>query len=129
MAILPIDTVRMDKFLWAMRLYKTRSDAAQACEKNHVLINQREAKSSTLIRVGDIIAVKRPPVYFSYKVLALILNRQAAKNVNEFIEDLTPEMDKEKLKFQKMVAPLQRPKGSGRPTKKDRRELDDFTLC
>jgi ribosome-associated heat shock protein Hsp15 len=129
MAPLPLDSVRIDKFLWAMRLYKTRSDAAQACEKNHVLINQREAKASNLIRVGDILAIKRPPVYFSYRIVALIMNRQSAKNVNQYIEDITPESEKEKLKFQKMVAPLQRPKGSGRPTKKDRRELDDFTFC
>lgn len=128
MAAALIENIRIDKFLWAMRLYKTRSDAAQACEKNHILLNEREAKPSSLVRVGDMLAVKRPPVYFSYKVLALIANRQPAKNVNLFIEDLTPETEKEKLKFQKMIAPLQRPKGSGRPTKKDRREMDDFLL-
>ena len=126
MAGLPIETIRVDKFLWAMRLYKTRSDAAQACAKNHVLINQREAKSSSLIRIGDILAVKRPPVFFSYQVKDLVSNRQAAKNVNLFLSDLTPETEKDKLKFQQMTASPQRAKGSGRPTKKERREMDGF---
>ena len=126
MANIRPEIARMDKFLWAMRLFKTRSEAAQACEKNHILINDREAKPSSTVRIGDLIAVKRPPVYFTYKVLDLTLNRQPAKNVNQFMADLTPENEKDQLKFQKMVAPLQRPRGSGRPTKKDRRDIDDL---
>lgn len=124
--MLPIGTIRIDKFLWAMRLYKTRSDAAQACEKNHIKINDRQAKPSGVVKIGDIIAVKRSPVYFLYLVKDLISNRQPAKNVNLFISDITPESEIEKLKFQKLSAAPYRAIGSGRPTKKERREIDDF---
>lgn len=124
----PAQSLRIDKFLWSVRLYKTRSEAALACEKNHILINGREVKASTQIRIGDLLAVKHPPVFFTYRILALVANRQPAKNVNIFIEDLTPEQEIERLKFQKMTAPLIRPKGSGRPTKKDRRDMDNLFL-
>lgn len=119
--------VRIDKWLWAVRLFKTRSQASDACKKSRILINNQLVKSSRTIKVGDIFQVKRPPVTFSYEVLALAEKRMGAKLVSEYLKDITTPDQIEILELQKINHHLNRQKGSGRPTKKERREIEDFT--
>lgn len=117
-------TVRADKFLWAARLYKTRSMASEACRRGKILINGNEAKPSRVISENDIIVVKKLPVTYTYKVLKPAGNRVSAAIVPSLIEDLTPEEEKSKLLFRKSLIGGFREKGTGRPTKKERRSLD-----
>jgi ribosome-associated heat shock protein Hsp15 len=118
--------VRIDKFLWAVRLYKTRAMASDACNMNRILINGIPVKPSRSIIVNDILTVKKPPVTFLYKIILPIGNRQPAKLVPGFIEDLTPETEKAKLEVRKTSPAGYREKGIGRPTKKERRILDKW---
>ena len=118
--------VRIDKWLWAVRLFKTRSIAAEACKKNRVLINGVAVKPSRNIKVGEVIQVKRNPVLYSFKVLALSENRMNAKLVSEFMKDVTTSDQLELIELGKIASQLGRDKGTGRPTKKERRDLDDF---
>ncbi|MGQ1888923.1 RNA-binding S4 domain-containing protein [Thermophagus sp. OGC60D27] len=120
------ETVRIDKFLWAVRLFKTRSLAAEACKKGRVLIDNLPVKSSRLIRCGDKISIKVPPAIKTYKVLNLSEKRMGAKLVDGFIEDVTPKEELELLEMAHLTQKMNRPKGTGRPTKKDRRELDNL---
>jgi ribosome-associated heat shock protein Hsp15 len=117
-------TVRTDKFLWAARLYKTRSMASEACRKGKILINGIEAKPSRIISEDDILVVKKLPVTYTYKVLKPAGNRVSAAIVPSLIEDLTPEEEKSKLLLRKSLIGGYREKGAGRPTKKERRSLD-----
>jgi len=121
------DKVRLDKFLWAVRLFKKRPDAADACTKGSILVNNQSAKPSKSISVGDKIYVKTNPIYRIYKVTAILNNRVGAQLVENYITEVTPEDDLFKLKmyheFQKTTPKRDKP---GRPTKKDRRDLDDF---
>ena len=120
------ETVRIDKFLWAVRLFKTRSMAAEACKKGRILIDNMPVKSSRLIRRGDKISIKVPPAIKSYKVLDLSEKRMGAKLVQGFIEDITPKEELDLLEMAHLTQKMNRPKGTGRPTKKDRRELDNL---
>ena len=117
--------VRIDKWLWSVRIYKTRSVAADACRSNKVAINGTNVKPSREIKVGDIIKVKKLPVIHTYKVLEEIGRRQPAKDVPIYSLDLTPQEELDKLK-QKIGIYLSRDAGAGRPTKRDRREIDDL---
>jgi len=117
-------TVRTDKFLWAARLYKTRSMASEACRKGKILINGIEAKPSRIISEDDILVVKKLPVTYTYKILKPAGNRVSAAIVPSLIEDLTPEEEKSKLLLRKSLIGGYREKGAGRPTKKERRSLD-----
>jgi len=117
---------RIDKWLWAMRLFKTRTIAAEACKKGRVMVQQVAAKPSRNIKVGDIIQVKRPPVTYSFKVLALTENRLGAKLVPEYMENITTADQLELLELSKVSGYMGRDRGTGRPTKKDRRTLDAF---
>ena len=121
------DTIRIDKFLWAVRLFKTRSIAAEACKNNRVVMDGVNIKSSRLLKAGDEFHVKRPPVLYHYKVKGILKNRVGAKLVPEYLENLTTESELLKLELDKLSGHARRDKGTGRPTKKDRRELDDFT--
>ncbi len=119
--------VRIDKFLWAVRLFKKRPDALSACSKGAILVNGQSAKPSKTIVVGDRISVKNPAIYRVYKVIDLLEKRVGAKLVEKYIKEITSEQDLLKLKLHQEIqknAP-QRDK-PGRPTKKDRRDLDDF---
>ncbi len=116
--------VRIDKFLWAVRLYKTRTLAADECKRNRVKINGAVVKSSRLVRIGDVVEVTKPPVTYSYKVLDLSEKRMGAKLVPDFIKDVTSAEQIEVLEMHKLSYSLGRKKGTGRPTKKDRREID-----
>lgn len=121
------EQVRIDKWLWAVRLFKTRTMAAEACKKGKILIDNQNAKPSRHIKRGDIIQIKRNPVVFSFKVLELAENRMNAKLVPEFMLNVTPADQLELYEMGKLNAKLGRERGSGRPTKKERRELDNFT--
>ncbi len=120
------DAVRVDKWLWAVRVFKTRSQAAEACKKSRVLIDGDVVKPGKSINVGTIIDVKKPPLIHTYKVLALAEKRMGAKLVKDYMEDLTPEEELAKLDMMRFNIDGYRQRGEGRPTKKERRELDDF---
>ncbi len=123
----PKNEVRIDKWLWAVRLFKTRSIAIEACKKGRISIKGVTIKPSRSIKVGDVIEVRRPPVTYSFEVLNLSENRMGAKLVPEFMKDVTPPSQLEILEMSKMSGFVDRARGTGRPTKKDRRELDQFT--
>jgi len=119
--------VRIDKWLWAVRLFKTRTLATEACKKGKVVIQNVQVKPSRNVKVGDIICIKRNPILFSFKVLALSENRMNAKLVEGFMENVTTSDQLELIELSKLAGQTGRDRGTGRPTKKERRELDDFT--
>jgi ribosome-associated heat shock protein Hsp15 len=120
------ESVRIDKWMWAVRLFKTRSQATEACRKGRVEIGNLPVKPSREIRVGEIIKIRRQPINRSYKVLALSEKRMSAKLTENFLEDVTPPEELEIPEIQKQMNWIIRERGSGRPTKRDRRKLDDF---
>lgn len=118
--------VRLDKWLWAVRVFKTRSDAADACRTNRVLVNDAYAKPSREVKVGDVISVKKMPVVYQYRVVELVSSRQPAKNVPMYAADITPQSELDKLNVPRETIFIVRDRGTGRPTKKERRELDSL---
>ena len=116
--------VRLDKYLWAVRVYKSRSDAADAIRNNRVMVNNAYAKPSREVQVGDIISVKKMPVTYSYKVLDLVSSRQGAKLVPQYCLNITPQEELDKLSTPRETIFVFRERGTGRPTKKERREID-----
>lgn len=118
--------IRIDKWLFAVRLYKTRSLASEECRKGKVTINGMNVKPSREIKEGETIQLRRPPITRSYKVIALTENRMSAKLVPEFMVETTPSSELEILEIQKNMSIYNRERGTGRPTKKERRDLDDF---
>lgn len=120
------EPVRIDKFLWAVRLFKTRSLAAEACEKNRVTTNGQPLKASRMVKPGDTFDLRQPPITRSFKVKQTSGNRMGAKLVPDFIEDITSPEQLKQLEMAKLALSLNRPKGLGRPTKKERRDLDDL---
>lgn len=121
-----MDDVRLDKYLWAVRIFKTRSDAAEAIRTNRVTVGGAPCKPSREVRIGDEIAVKRMPVVYRYKVLDLVSSRQPAKNVPAYCLDITPQEERDKLAAPRETIFVFRERGTGRPTKKERRELDSL---
>lgn len=121
-----MDSVRIDKYLWAIRVYKTRSEATEACNGNKVKIASVNAKPSKAVKVGEVIEVRKGSALFTYKVLALSENRMGAALVPEYAENLTPESEMAKMHAPRETILYQRDRGAGRPTKKDRRILDDL---
>ena len=119
--------VRIDKWLWAVRIFKSRTIAVEACKKNRVMINNVNVKASRMIKVGDIIQVRKPPVTYSFKVIQLTEKRMGAKLVPEFMENVTTPDQYEILELNRLNGFINRAKGTGRPTKKDRRVIEDFT--
>ena len=107
-------------------IYKTRSIAAEACKKGHVSIGERTAKPAHNIRVGDVVNVKKAPITYSFKVLKCAENRVGAKLVPELMENVTPQEQYEILEMSRMSGFVDRARGTGRPTKKERRDLDQF---
>ncbi|MBN1926894.1 MAG: RNA-binding S4 domain-containing protein [Prolixibacteraceae bacterium] len=118
--------VRIDKWLWAVRIYKTRSIATDACRKGHVVVSDVEVKPSREVRIGDIIEVKKNPVVYHFRVVGLTENRVGAKLVPGYLEDVTPAENLKILEMKKYMQWSDRDKGTGRPTKKERRDIDDF---
>ena len=117
---------RLDKWLWAARVFKTRSIAADACKNGRVTIGGVKQKASKMIKEGDIIEVRKPPITYSFKVLKAIQNRVGAKLVPEVLENVTAKEQLELLEMNRIGGFIGRARGTGRPTKKERRELDDF---
>lgn len=121
-----MDDIRLDKYLWAVRIFKTRSDAADAVRNNRVMVNNAYAKPSREVKIGDIIAVRRQAVTYQYKVLDLVSSRQGAKNVPQYCLDITPQEELDKLNAPRETIFVFRDRGTGRPTKKERREIDSL---
>ena len=118
--------VRVDKYLWAMRIYKTRSIAADACKNGRITMNGVQLKPSRTFHIGDAFSVRKGPVTFTYRVLNLTENRLGAKLVPEYMQDITPPDQLELLELARMAAQSGRDRGTGRPTKKDRRDIESF---
>ena len=118
------ENVRIDKYLWAIRVFKTRSEATQACNGNKVQVDGVNAKPSKTVKPGCIITVRKGPVQYTFKVLLPASNRMGAQLVPQFAENLTPESEIEKLHAPTETFFGRRERGSGRPTKKERRTLD-----
>jgi ribosome-associated heat shock protein Hsp15 len=119
------EDLRIDKWLWAVRIFKTRSQATEACKKGRIMIDGQQVKPSRAIKTGEIVTVKKTPVFYKYKVLGLLGKRQSAKIASEYLEDVTPEEELQKLEIiRKQHSFEYREKGLGRPTKKERRVLD-----
>ncbi|HVN58569.1 MAG TPA: S4 domain-containing protein [Bacteroidales bacterium] len=121
------EKIRIDKFLWAVRIYKTRSLASDECRKGRVLINNLPAKPSHAVGTGETIMVKKVPVIYTYKVILPVENRVSARLVENYILDCTPEEEKAKLLLSRATGFGVRPRGLGRPTKKERRSIDRLT--
>lgn len=119
-----MEGLRIDKYLWAVRIFKTRSDAAEAVRTNRVLVNDAVCKPSREVKIGDEISVKRMPAIFRYKVLELVSNRQPASNVAHYCLNITPQEELDKLSAPRETIFVYRDRGAGRPTKKERREID-----
>ena len=117
--------VRIDKYLWAVRIYKTRTLATEACKKGRVSVDDMPAKPSRTVTAGDVIEVKKVPVLYSYRILDPIEKRVGAKIVDQFVENITPEEELHKLEMQDDFF-VKRDRGAGRPTKRERRLLDDI---
>ena len=120
------DAVRIDKWLWAVRIFKTRTLAAEICAKGHVLIGDLPVKPSRMVRAGEVIRVRKAPIFRSYKVLGIIEKRVGAKEVAQYMEETTPQSELDLLESQKDMQWISRDRGAGRPTKKERRDLEDF---
>ena len=118
--------VRIDKWVWAVRVFKTRSLATDACKMNRVSINGQLTKPSRLVKEGDVISVRKPPIEYSFKVLRVLNNRVGAKLVPEYMENVTPKEQYDILELQRLSRFVDRAKGLGRPTKKDRRDMESF---
>lgn len=115
---------RLDKYLWAVRVFKTRSQATEACRKGAVQVNDAEAKASRVLKIGDVVSVRKNPLTYRYKVLDIPVSRLGAKLLPQYFEDLTSEEELAKLKVNEIFGHVYRKKGSGRPTKKERRDID-----
>jgi len=121
-----MEGVRIDKYLWAIRVFKTRTDATDACKGCKVKIGTVNAKPSRDVQVGEVIDVRKGAVTFTYKVLQLVDHRLGAKLVPDYAQNLTPESEMEKLRAPVESFFLTRDRGAGRPTKKDRREIEQI---
>lgn len=121
-----MDEVRIDKYLWSIRVFKTRSEATDACKGGKIRVNGADTKPSKMVRRGDVIVARKGPVTYTYKVLELIDKRQGAKLVPQYAENLTPAEEIAKLRAPVETFFLKRDRGAGRPTKKDRRQMDSL---
>jgi ribosome-associated heat shock protein Hsp15 len=121
-----MEDLRIDKFIWAVRLFKTRSLSASEIKAGNVLINEENIKASQSVKVGDVIKVKRNPIWRSYEVKELLKSRVGAKLVGQYIAEVTPAAEIEKLEMMKMMPGFDRRKGEGRPTKRERRDIDKY---
>ena len=118
--------MRIDKYLWCIRLYKTRSIATEACKKGHIKINDASVKASKLIFNGEQITIRKDQINYKIEVLDIPPNRVGAKLVDLYRKDITPAEEFEKFELLKYSKDYYRKKGTGRPTKKDRRDIDGF---
>lgn len=121
-----MDSTRIDKFLWAVRVYKTRTDATDACKGNKVTVNGTDVKPSREVKQGDMIEVRKGAVRFEYQVIAPLEKRVGAKEVEKYVKNLTPESELAKLHAPVETFFIKRDRGTGRPTKKERRDMDSL---
>ena len=123
-----MNVVRLDRWLWSVRVYKTRTLATDACKRKWVTVNGIKSKPSKEIRTGDLITMKKGPIERKVRVLGVLEKRISASKVKDFLEDLTPMevYEKSKLKHFKMNLGKSLPMGKGRPSKKQRRDLEEF---
>lgn len=121
-----MEEVRIDKYLWSIRVYKTRTDATDACKGGKVRVNGADIKPSKAVKVGDTIVARKGPVTYTYKVVQLVDKRQGAKRVPEYAENLTSAEELAKLRAPVETFFLKRDRGAGRPTKKDRRQMESL---
>lgn len=117
---------RIDKWLWATRIFKTRTIAAEACKKGRVSVGGSQVKPARMVKVGDVISVKKSPITYSFKVLQAIEKRVGAKLIPEVMENVTTAEQYQLLEMTQIAGFVDRARGTGRPTKKERRDLDDF---
>ena len=120
------DTARIDKWLWAARIFKTRSIAADACKNSRVTINGVNVKPSHMVKAGETVSVKKPPVIYSFRILQCIEQRVGAKLIPNTYENVTDPKQYEILEMSRISGFVDRARGTGRPTKKERRSLDAF---
>lgn len=123
---MPKNEERIDKWLWCMRVFKTRTIATDACKKGRVMINGAAVKPSRPVKIGEIIDVRKPPITYTFKVLAIPNGRLGAKLVPEHLENLTPQSQYDLLDMTRISGFVDRSKGTGRPTKREGRELSKF---
>ena len=123
---MPKTEERVDKWLWSMRVFKTRTIATDACKKGRVTMNGSAVKPSRTIKPGEIIDVKKPPITYTFKVIGIPTGRLGAKLVPEYLENLTPQSQYDLLEMSRISGFVNRSKGLGRPTKRDGRELAKF---
>jgi ribosome-associated heat shock protein Hsp15 len=116
--------LRIDKWLWAVRIFKTRTIAAEECAKGRIIVNGNPVKPSHIVKIGETILVRKPPVIHTFKVIGLLKNRGSAQVAKNFVEDLTSDDELAKREIARMNINFQRDQGTGRPTKKDRRKID-----
>ena len=121
------EPARIDKWLWAARIFKTRSIAADACKNGRVVVNNANVKPSRPLKVGEVVHVRKPPITYSFRVLKCIEQRVGAKLVPEIYENVTDPKQYELLEMSRISGFIDRQRGTGRPTKKDRRAMDAFT--
>ena len=121
-----MNEARIDKWMWAVRIFKTRTIAAEACKKGRISINGALAKAARTVKPGDVIQVRKPPVTYSFKVLQPIEKRVGAKLVAEMMENVTTPEQYELLEMSRISGFVDRARGTGRPTKKDRRSMEEF---
>ncbi len=117
---------RLDKWLWSARIFKTRTIAADACKNGRVAVNGVNVKPSRMVKVGDVISVRKPPVTFSFRLLKPIEQRVGAKLLPDIYENVTPQDQYDLLEMNRISGFVDRARGTGRPTKKDRRQMDAF---
>ena len=121
-----MDSVRIDKYLWAIRVFKTRTEATEACKGSKVTVDGSDVKPSREVKAGEVIQVRKGSVFYKYKVLAPLEKRVGAKDVPRFAENLTPQSELDKLHAPVETFFIRRDRGAGRPTKKERREMDSL---
>ena len=117
---------RIDKWMWAVRIFKTRTIASEACKKGRISINGAQAKPARMVKPGDVVSVRKPPITYSFKVLQAIEKRVGAKLVPEMMENVTLKEQYELLDMNHISGFVDRARGTGRPTKKDRRSMEEF---
>ena len=120
------ETARLDKWLWAARIFKTRTIAADACKNGRVTVDGQTLKPARTVKVGEVVSVKKPPITYSFKILNAIETRVGAKLISEVYENVTDPKQYELLEMSRISGFIDRARGTGRPTKKDRRALDAF---
>lgn len=121
-------SLRIDKWLWTMRLFKTRSIATEECKKGRITVGGIAVKPSFVVTTGLTVQVKRPPIIYTYSIIDITENRVGAKDVTKFMIDITPASELKLLQDIKLATSGERDRGTGRPTKKERRDLDNFLM-